>query len=178
MRIFYGLFILIFCASAAISGPVFVQDSVTVLRDRDVAFGGFSGLHVTSNGAQFVAISDRGSLQIGDFHRENGRITDIILGELLPILDTKGQPLDRRNTDAEGLAVDANGQLYISFESNNRVMRHETPTSAAVFLPKHPDFQSLQNNSGLEALAIDANNVIYAIPERSGALDRPFPVYR
>ena len=36
----------------------------------------------------------------------------------------------------------------------------------------------LQDNSALEALAIDAQGVLYAVPERSGRLDRPFPVWR
>ena len=33
-------------------------------------------------------------------------------------------------------------------------------------------------NSGLEALAIDTAGTLHAIPERSGRLERPFPVYR
>ncbi len=36
----------------------------------------------------------------------------------------------------------------------------------------------MQNNSGLEALAIDTAGDLYAIPERSGTEARPFPVYR
>ena len=41
-----------------------------------------------------------------------------------------------------------------------------------------PGFRSFQDNSGLETLAFDDAGTLYAIPERSGALDRPFPVYR
>ena len=40
------------------------------------------------------------------------------------------------------------------------------------------DFARLQPNSGLEALAIGPDDTLYAIPERSGAWERPFPVYR
>jgi hypothetical protein len=36
----------------------------------------------------------------------------------------------------------------------------------------------MQHNSSLEALAIDDNGWLYTLPERSGTLDTPFPVYR
>ena len=36
----------------------------------------------------------------------------------------------------------------------------------------------MQNNSSLEALAIDHHGQLYTIPERSGQIDKPFPVYR
>ena len=45
-------------------------------------------------------------------------------------------------------------------------------------MPSPPGFARLQTNSGLEALAIDAGGALYAIPERSGAWERPFPVFR
>ena len=53
-----------------------------------------------------------------------------------------------------------------------------TSTARPRAVPPHPDFGRLQHNSGLEALAIDADGTLYAIPERSGKLERPFPVYR
>lgn len=45
-------------------------------------------------------------------------------------------------------------------------------------LARHPDFNHLQSNSGLEALAIDTRGWLYALPERSGKMTRPFPLYR
>ncbi len=36
----------------------------------------------------------------------------------------------------------------------------------------------MQRNSSLEALAIDGNGWLYTLPERSGAEDAPFPVWR
>ncbi|MCF6305201.1 MAG: esterase-like activity of phytase family protein [Rhodobacteraceae bacterium] len=174
----FRILALILLASPVIAQPVFMRDSVQTLRDNDDDFGGFSGIHVFENGIDFLMITDRGKLQNGRFQRRNGSITAIEFAPLIPILDTKGQPLDSFNTDAEGLAIAPDGSLLISFESNNRVMRHASQTSPAEFLPKHPDFNQLQTNSGLEALAVDANGTVYAMPERSGDLDRAFPVYR
>lgn len=44
-------------------------------------------------------------------------------------------------------------------------------------LPLHPELQAVQHNSGMEALAIDDQGRLYTLPERSGAYDRPFPVW-
>lgn len=139
-------------------------------------FGGFSGIEAFPDG-RFLAISDRGHFFEGVLTRKDGRLAGVTMTGNTPILDTKGNPVDKRNTDAEGLAIGPDG-IYVSFESNHRIMLHTTTTSAATFLPKHPDFRTLQFNSGLEALAIDAGGAIYTIPERSGQTDRPFPLYR
>ena len=40
------------------------------------------------------------------------------------------------------------------------------------------DRSNLQGNSSLEALAIGPDGALYTIPERSGRMTRPFPVYR
>ena len=51
-------------------------------------------------------------------------------------------------------------------------------TSAAIRIPRPKEFNELQNNSSLETLAIDAEGTLYTLPERSGKLSRPFPVFR
>lgn len=175
-----GLLTLLMLALAPLASAQarFEFDASIYLRSNDPAFGGFSAIHVFDGGTRSIVLSDRGHILTGDLIRDNGQLTDVTFAPLLPILDSKGVPLDARNTDAEGLAVGSDGALYISFESNHRVMRHDAVDSAATFLPKHPDFRTLQGNSGLEALAIDAAGTIYAIPERSGGLDVAFPVYR
>ena len=140
-------------------------------------FGGFSGIAVFPD-STFLTISDRGHFFTGKILRTNGQISGVAFDGHTPILDSHGTALKARNTDAEGLAIDADGALYISFESNHRIMKHATTSANATFIDKHPDFRSLQINSGLEALAMDMDGALYAIPERSGALDRPFPLYR
>lgn len=158
-------------------GGALIPAGRVVWDDPSPIFGGFSGLEVYPDG-HFLTISDRGSFFTGWITREDGTVVAIELDSHTPILDSKGLPLDGRNTDAEGLAVNENGDIYVSFESNHRIMQHDDWDSAGRFLPKHPAFRSLQVNSGLEALAVDTLGYIYAIPERSGTLERPFPVYR
>ncbi len=140
-------------------------------------FGGISGIETGPDGS-FIAISDRGMFFQGTVTRLNGRLAGVTITAHGPIPDSKGHPVTRLNTDAEGLALAPDATLFVSFEGNHRVMSNRTPTAAATFLPRDPDFANFQRNSGLEALAIDPQGRIIAIPERSGALTRPFPVYR
>lgn len=148
-----------------------------VLKLELEGFGGLSGIEVTPDG-NFLAITDQGRFVEGSITRVDGEIRGATIAPLRPILDSKGSPLTSYHTNAEGLAIGPNGNIYIAFEGNHRIMRHADPTAAGEFLPKHPDFRTLQSNSGLEALAVNADGILLAIPERSGKETRPFPVYR
>ena len=141
-------------------------------------FGGFSGLEVSQNGQSFTAISDSGSIATGHFQRKAGLI-DAVQTEYFGRLNgANGAALAEFEFDAEGLALRDNGRIYISFEAIHRVWTYSDPTSEGAWLPRHPDFKNMQNNSSLEALAIGPDNALYTIPERSGRMTRPFPVYR
>jgi hypothetical protein len=148
-----------------------------VMDDPD--FGGLSGLEIAADGAGFLALTDRGSLISGRLSRDAaGVVVGVEAARLTALEDLSGAPVSGRQADPEGLAVAADGRIFVSFEGQHRVWSYAAPGSAAEDLPRHPDFARLQNNSGLEALAIDAEGRLYAVPERSGRLDRPFPVYR
>jgi len=168
----------LFYALTAGAEAVLRLDTTIKLRLDHPNFGGFSSLAVAQDGMSFMATSDRGYILRGDIQRQDGRMVGTANLALSPILDTKGRPLDGYNIDAEGLAVSASGEIFMSFEANHRIMRQTGPEALPEFVPKHPEFRSLINNSGLEALAIDPDGVLYAIPERSGAHERPYPVYR
>ncbi len=173
----------IFLAASLWISPVIAEEGMRfeaeiLLEMDDEAFGGFSSIEVSADGGSLIATSDRGNWLQAQIRRENGRMLGLEAKVLSPILDSTGVPLSGFNTDAEGLAIAPDGSLYVSFESNHRVMVQESLDAIPGFVPKHPDFPKLQNNSGLEALAVDENGMLIAIPERSGGLDRPFTVYR
>ena len=107
-----------------------------------------------------------------------GRLDAVHLTGIGDLHDISGATLGGLDFDAEGLAVDARGRAFVSFEAFHRVRRYDDIDGPAADVPSHRDFRRLQHNSGLEALAIDAGGTLYAIPERSGAWERPFPVYR
>jgi len=150
-----------------------------VWRSNAARFGGFSGLELSADGLSFAAVSDRGTLAQGRLQRDAaGRIIGVTPATLLPLQDSKGQALTGRLADAEGLALAPDGSLYVSFEGYARVARYPDPAGPAERLPRPEAFDSMQNNSSLEALAIGPDGALYTLPERSGAKDRPFPVWR
>lgn len=176
MKYLLVLGLLLFGQSLFAAETVFESEYLWVIDDD--RFGGFSGLEVSDDGASFTSISDRGSIITGRIIRQNGKITGVKAGPLLPILDTKSKPVVKYHVDAEGLAIDAQGRLFISFEADHRVWRYDSVGGQATALKRYKDFKALQNNSGLEPLAIDRDGTLYTLPERSGALERPFPIYR
>ena len=146
--------------------------------ERDAAFGGFSGLEISDDGDSFTAITDKGSIVEGRLIREDGVIAGVAAGQLTELRDTDGSELDRYEGDSEGLAIRDDGRIYISFEAIHRVWTYRDTKSEGAWLPRHADFEGLQNNSSLEALAIAPDGTLYAVPERSGKISRPFAVYR
>ena len=145
-------------------------------RAVDHGFGGFSGLELSDDGTRFTVISDRGAITSGSFQRGDGRITGITAEPVKDLPDTEGRKQGQHVHDAEGLAIRADGRILVSYENQHRVWAYLTLDTAAR-LPRAPAFRNLQPNSGIEALAVDGQNRLYAIPERSGALTRPFPVW-
>lgn len=145
----------------------------------DARFGGFSGLEIAEDGLDFTALTDRGTLATGRLVRDAaGRITGIEDARLVPVLDPDGRPVTGGGADPEGLAIAADGRIYVSFEARHRVWAYAAPGAPAEAFAQHPAFRRFQPNSGMEALAIDAAGWLYTLPERSGDIDRPFPVYR
>lgn len=167
---------LILGAAPALAEPQLV--GVFPWRMDDPAFGGWSAIHVFDGGEDFIAIGDRGVRIGGRFMRTDGRITGVTAGPVRPLPDETGAPLTGLRSDAEGLAVAPDGRVFISFEGIARVRIEDRGDGLPERLPRHPHFAAMQGNSALEALAIGPDGALYAVPERSGRMTRPFPVYR
>ena len=151
-----------------------------VWNERDEAFGGFSGIELSPDGREMIALSDRTTLWRGEIRRD---ATDRILGVTVTsgpvaLRASTGEALTRRTGDSEGLARARDGSVYISFEGLARVAHYPTDGGPAEKLPRPDAFKKMQNNSSLETLAIDAEGTLYTLPERSGLLSAPFPVWR
>ncbi len=145
-------------------------------KERD-GFGGYSGITLTPDGTGFVILSDRGHVIEGTIFRHNNRIIGIRSQDMaqLDFPDSLFDETPRRDT--EGLARDTAGRLYISLESDNRIIRQEVDGTWSA-LPSHPSIDALPANRGLEALAIGPDSTVYTIPEGSDDLKTPFPVFR
>lgn len=168
-------------ASAAVAqAPLASFSSNTLWSIPDESFGGWSGIEVDADGIGFTAISDRGLIVSGRLLRNSrGWLIGAETGPILSLAHIDGGELPRYWTDSEGLAIGPDGKVYVSFEAVDRInMYADAVADIATELPRDPDFEGFQNNSAMEALAIAEDGTLYTLPERSGALDRPFPVYR
>lgn len=172
------LMALVLCAAAVRADPLILINDYTWAPDIP-EFGGLSGLALAPDGQKLLAVADKGRYVTADIARDDQSITGIAIttfGDINLHHSGKKTPFLR---DAEGLAVDSAGNIFVSFEGYHRVLRYRALADAGTSLHKWDYFYTkLQNNSGLEALAVDADGVIHAIPERSGEWTRPFPVYQ
>lgn len=164
-------------ASAPLYAAEFLGKYTWSWPTDDPRFGGVSGIEVLENGHEFIAVSDHGSILNGTLKRTQGSISGVS-AVIEPLMTTKNKAVRGNNRDAEGIALSSDGRIFVSYEGNHRVAEHSSTGAKTKLLPRHADFTALQRNSGLEGLAIDSGGALFAIPERSGATDRPFPLYR
>ena len=150
-----------------------------ILTYEDQDFGGISGLTVSENGENFVFLSDKSFFFKGKIIRDNlNKIVDLKILDKGQLSSSKGEILTGKNIDSESIVkIDKSG-YYVSFESNNRIMYHETLESPGKFIPKHSDFDKLLFNDGIEALAIKENGELYAIPELPPKGKDYHPIYK
>ena len=168
---------------ALFGGALILADVKLVTRhvwfNDDPNFGGISGLEVARDGITFTAINDKGFIVRGTLLRDGDVIVGVDSGPFIPLTDIWTNPLQNGGNDSEGLAIGPTGRVYVSFEGEHpKVSIYARDLIRATRPPNHPEFSTFQKNSGMEALAIDSTGAIYTLPERSGRLTRPFPVYR
>lgn len=119
-----------------------------VLASSDSRFGGLSGLVVSADGQELVAVSDRGLLWTARLrHDAKGRLEalgDWRMVDLAPL---------GAGGDAEALAPDGARGLIIAYEGAPRLLRIDLtdPGAPPVALPTPSDVPP--GNTGIEALA-------------------------
>lgn len=135
-------------------------------RQSDDWFGGFSGLALSADGMRMTVVSDRATLVTARISRADGQITGVRSETLRHLQPPPSNFEPLRVIDSEGLAVAADGTVYISLEGIARVVRHDPATDQAEALPRAAAFRRLPFNKSLELLAIAANGDLYTVPER------------
>lgn len=164
------------------TSPAVAQDIslIGVFEWNTQSIAGVSGIEVTEDGGSFTAVSDRGWWLRGHFARDGDRISDVTIDSLTPILGSDSLPVSARRvgdwSDAEGLAIAADGTAWVAFERWAHVWRYDEPDSAGKFIKDHPTFYDHAENWQLEAIAVDPDGVLYAFSEKP--LPQGFPIYR
>src|SRR6185503_15547465 len=127
-----------------------------VLTSDYKAFGGVSALHMETDGAHFVAVTDNGSwLKARIVYDGNGKPASIADAEMAPALGSDGTPLAAHGWhDLESLAAGGDGEFYVGIERVERIVRFDlrksgfTARGTPVKVP--PDFKTFKYNKSLE----------------------------
>ncbi|MGI9478950.1 MAG: esterase-like activity of phytase family protein, partial [Hyphomicrobiaceae bacterium] len=151
-----------------------------VLRTTHTAFGGFSGLEISPDGKQLLAVSDAGAWLKAKLQYRNGRPAGLHSASLGPILALGNKRLRRgRDRDAEALRLLTgdlkSGIVLVGFEANQRIgyfkLRSGRIHSPSRYL--RPPVR-LGRNKGIEATGVlragPRKGAIVAFAERT--LDR------
>lgn len=141
-------------------------------------FGGFSGIEVSADGSAFMALSDSGTLVQGNFQRDGGVMAGVQTLSTSPVKDQDGLIKRDPQRDTEGLAIQSDGQLFVSFEGRHRVYSYESAGALGTEIKRHADFLKMERNGSLEALAIDGRNQLYTLAETPTEDWDDLPVYR
>lgn len=153
-------------------GPLLYRGGLW-LRSADPRFGGLSGLHVSADGEEVVAVSDCGRgftarLEYGP----GGDLTGMRDAALRELAGPGGRALERDEIDAEGLAPGADHELLVAFERRApRIWSYglDPPLAGpAENRPVPPFGGDCQGNRGPEALATLADGRIFIACEGSG----------
>ena len=159
-------------------GPAVLVASIVEEYEDLEFFGGISGLDLGKDGREITLLSDSGHVIAGQLGRDDeGRPTGLRRWRVGFIAEPEGLDVGRGGLDAEGLAMTDAG-LFASLERIHAVWHISVEGEVEEQLPRPPEFEELQENSSLEALAADADGALYTLPERSGEWTRPFPVWR
>lgn len=142
-------------------------------------FGGFSAIEVWPDGSRFLAVSDTGAFVRGTIRRDDsGTLNGLETGPLTPLRGALSDALIPLRADSEGIALAADGALYVSFEGAARVLRYAVIGGQAENLPSAVAFSGMPRNTALEALAVDDVGTLYTLAEGLRRSARALPVYR
>jgi hypothetical protein len=150
-----------------------------VLTSRAKEFGGISAIRVQPDGANFIALTDKGWWLKGRIVYEGTRPVGIADAEMAPMRGPDGRTLaSRRWYDTESIAQDG-GTLYVGIERVNRIVRFDYGRDGLLArgqpIDVPPAVRLLPTNRGLEALVFvprgqPLGGTLIAISERG--LDR------
>ncbi len=127
-----------------------------VLRSTYRHFGGLSAIRVAPNGADFIALTDKGWWLRGRILYDGTRPSAIANAEMAPMLGPDGAPLAARGWyDTESIAQDGD-TVYVGIERVHQIVRFNYGKDGLlargypIALPRA--VRSLPSNKGLEAL--------------------------
>ncbi|NDU99646.1 esterase-like activity of phytase family protein [Pseudoroseicyclus tamaricis] len=157
--------LLVAAAFAAVAGCARGEVELATVLPLGPLPGGASAIEVSDDGSSVVLVMDRGTFVTGRLERQGDRLTGFIEESRRSFVGPDGEELPQNERDSEGLAIAADGTMYVSFEGTDRITE-VGETLRDVLAP--PDLPDAFDNEGYEALAIDAEGRLVTLPERNG----------
>lgn len=172
---------LILAATPVVAEPGFQQTSHFVWERPENYFGGWSAIEVADDGMSFIAIGDNAQSYYGAFERDGDRIVGVVRTPVGALSDMDGVAFFRKSieniADSEGVALFPDGRFAVSFERLPRIIIYNGDEALArVELPR--EVNALAQNGSVEALALDPEGRLVAIPETIPKDAPGFPVWR
>lgn len=138
-------------------------------------FGGISSIRVAADGANFLAVTDKGRWLRGRIAYEGTRPAGITNAEMAPVLGPDGRTLSSRGWyDTEAMAEDG-GTVWLGIERVHRILRFDVGRQGLLArgqpIATPPGMARLPGNKGIECLAVVPRNLplggtLMAISER------------
>ncbi len=161
------------------------------LSSSNRRFGGYSGLLTLNDGADIIAVSDRGHWLRGKLSQSSRGKPLMLLGaETATLLDSQGRKLKRTHrADTEGLSIgfSANApRIFVSHEGKGGIMTYPLNLKTGEERAKHilipKEVNGLAKNKSLEAVAVTPPNsplsgAIITIAERGKSLKHNRPAW-
>lgn len=148
-------------SAGAPQGPLVWRGGLVLSAQTD-KFGGYSGLIVSADGRDLLAISDAGGWLKARIDYTGTRPTGLSAAAIGSLVARDGKPLRRdRERDAEDLALTSGtlekGEILVAYEQKNRLVRYEV-TNGAPGLPREiiapPAALRKFSRDGLEAMTV------------------------
>jgi hypothetical protein len=141
------------------------------LESETEDFGGLSGLVLRNNCEDLLAVSDKGNWFSARLSYDDGILSGIFDGQLMPILDSKGKrQRSKAWSDAEALAPLNDGKIGVAYERRVRFGAYDTAKKglAAPFevIWHPPAIDRGPENSEVEAFGQLRDGTYIAIAER------------
>lgn len=158
------------------AAPHAAQADAALLTELELTLpasvGGLSGIEMDKTGREAVLLSDRGTLYKAQIARnEQGQATAMSI--------TGTQRLrhrgEHKHPDSEGLALLAGGWIAVSAEDPTRLLLYRWGNKDPDYVPDLPTSRALDDNRGLEALAVAPDGTLYTMFETPD--QKMYPLY-
>lgn len=129
-----------------------------VLKSSNRDFGGFSGVELSADGKNLLAISDRGYWLKAKLNYKNGKPDSLTNAQMAPMLNANGKKYKHWEIDSEGLTKRNNSlsDVVVSSERSQALYRYKLGNSqlnaSAMDWGAISQAKKIQRNLGLESV--------------------------